>query len=53
MVNTTVPAPSAAAQEEWPDADFDLGDDEPLSARVASHVQADDEDDEDINMNSE
>ncbi|VDB99754.1 unnamed protein product [Peniophora sp. CBMAI 1063] len=50
MVNTTVPAPSAAAQEEWPDADFDLADDEPLSARVASHVQADDEEDEDWDL---
>lgn len=50
MVNTTVPAPSAAAQEEWPDADFDLADDEPLSARMASHVQADDEDEEDWDM---
>ncbi|EPQ60544.1 hypothetical protein GLOTRDRAFT_109003 [Gloeophyllum trabeum ATCC 11539] len=47
---TTIPAPSGAlAREEWPDADFELPDDEPLHASDAES----DKDDDDLDWDNE
>ncbi|KAI0321134.1 hypothetical protein OF83DRAFT_1237872 [Amylostereum chailletii] len=42
---STIPAPTISlSQEEWPDADFDLNDDEPLHSLAADSDKEDEED---------